>query len=75
VVPVVRQGALDWLTNDEKAVGHAERVAASTAEELSGETVGATAGEADVGLAIRGFTRRANSRYGRVSVRGIRSVR
>jgi hypothetical protein len=53
VVPVVRQGALDWLANDEKAFGHAERVAERTAEELSGETVGATAGEANVGLAIR----------------------
>ncbi len=27
VVPVVRQGALDWLANDQKAFGHAERVA------------------------------------------------
>jgi hypothetical protein len=53
VVPVVRQGALDWLANDEKAFAHAERVADRTAEELSGETVGAVAGEADVGLAIR----------------------
>ena len=53
VVPVVRQGALDWLANDEKAFGHAERVAERTADQLSGETVEATAGEADVGLAIR----------------------
>jgi hypothetical protein len=52
VVPVVRQGALDWLANDQKAVGHAERIAERTAEQLSGETVDATAGEADVGLAI-----------------------
>jgi hypothetical protein len=53
VVPVVRQGALDWLANDQKAFGHAERVAESTAEQLPGETVDAVAGEANVGLAIR----------------------
>jgi hypothetical protein len=53
VVPVVRQGALDWLANDQKAFGHAERIAERTAEQLPGETVDATAGEADVGLAIR----------------------
>ena len=53
VVPVVRQGALDWLANDEKAFGHAERVAERTAEELPGETVETAAGEADVGLAVR----------------------
>ena len=53
VVPVVRQGALDWLANDQKAFGHAERVAERTAEQLSGETVDAVAGEANVGLAIR----------------------
>jgi hypothetical protein len=53
VVPVVRQGALDWLANDQKAFGHAERVAERTAEQLSGETVDAVAGEADVALAIR----------------------
>ncbi|MBA2372388.1 MAG: hypothetical protein H0V71_12190 [Chloroflexi bacterium] len=53
VVPVVRQGALDWLANDQKAFGHAERVAERTAEQLPGETVDAVAGEADVGLAIR----------------------
>ena len=53
VVPVVRQGLLDWLANDQKAFGRAERVAERTAEQLSGETVDAVAGEADVGLAIR----------------------
>ena len=53
VVPVVRQGVLDWLANDEKAFGHAERVAERTAEQLSGETVDAVAGVADVSLAIR----------------------
>ncbi len=53
VVPVVRQGALDWLANDQKAFGHAERVAERTAEQLSSETVDAVAGEADVSLAIR----------------------
>ena len=53
VVPVVRQGLLDWLANDEKAFSRAERVAARTAEELPGETDDAVAGEADVGLAVR----------------------
>ena len=53
VVPVVRQGVLDWLANDQKAFGHAERVADRTAEQLPGETVDAVAGEANVGLAVR----------------------
>ena len=53
VVPVVRQGVLDWLANDQEAFGHAERVAEHTAEQLPGETVEAGAGEADVDLAIR----------------------
>ncbi len=53
VVPVVRQGVLDWLANDEKAFSRAERVAADTAEKLPGETDDAVAGEADVGLAVR----------------------
>ena len=53
VVPVVRQGALDWLASDQKAFGHAERVADHTAEQLPGETVDAVAGEANVGLAVR----------------------
>lgn len=53
VVPVVRQGALDWLANDQKAFGHAERVAERTAGELPGETVETGAGEQNVGLAIR----------------------
>jgi hypothetical protein len=53
VVPVVRQGFLDWLANDEKAFTHAENVAEDTAARLPGETVEAMAGEADVDLAIR----------------------
>jgi hypothetical protein len=53
VVPVVRQGVLDWLANDEKAFSHAERVAERTAAALPGEIVSAQAGEADVELAIR----------------------
>lgn len=53
VVPVVRQGMLDWLANDEKAFGHAREVAERTAEHLPGETADAVAGEANVGLAIR----------------------
>ena len=53
VVPVVRQGALDWLANDQKAFDHAEEVAERTADQLPGEAVEAVAGEANVGLAIR----------------------
>lgn len=53
VVPAVRQGFLDWLANDQRAFDRAEGVAERTAEELSGETVDAGAGEANVGLAIR----------------------
>jgi hypothetical protein len=53
VVPVVGQGFLDWLANDEKAFSHAVGVADAMAEELPGTTVDAGAGESDVGLAIR----------------------
>ena len=53
VVPVVRQGALDWLANDEKAFGRAQQAAERTADQLPGETVETVAGEANVGLAIR----------------------
>ena len=53
VVPVVRQGVLDWLANDQKAFSHAERVAEDTAEQLPGGTIDAVAGEADLDLAIR----------------------
>jgi hypothetical protein len=53
VVPVVRQSALDWLANDQKAFAHAQRVAERTAEELPGEPAEAVAGESDLGLAIR----------------------
>lgn len=53
VVPVVRQGILDWLANDQDAFSHAEEVAEHIAERLPGETVEAAAGEADVELAIR----------------------
>jgi hypothetical protein len=53
VVPVVRQGFLDWLANDEKAFSRAERVAQRTADELPGETAEAVAGEANIGLAVR----------------------
>ena len=53
VVPVVRQGVLDWLANDQKAFTRAEQVAERTAERLPGETAAAVAGEADVALAIR----------------------
>jgi len=53
VVPVVRQGVLDWLANDERAFSHAEEVAERTAEALPGEAVEAIAGEANIELAIR----------------------
>jgi hypothetical protein len=53
VVPVVGQGVLDWLANDERAFSHAVEVADRLAEVLPGETVDAAAGEADVALAIR----------------------
>jgi hypothetical protein len=53
VVPVVRQGFLDWLANDEEAFSRAEQAAERTAESLPGETADAVAGEADVGLAVR----------------------
>ena len=53
VVPAVRQGVLDWLANDERAFSHAQEEAERTAERLPGTTVDASAGEADVELAIR----------------------
>jgi hypothetical protein len=53
VVPVVRQGVLDWLANDQQAFSHAKSVAEEAAAELPGETIEAVAGEADVDLAIR----------------------
>jgi hypothetical protein len=53
VVPVVRQGILDWLANDQRAFSHAEQVAEETAALLPGKTVEAVAGEADVRLAIQ----------------------
>jgi hypothetical protein len=53
VVPVVGQGILDWLANDERAFSEAQETAETTARELPGTTVAADAGEADVALAIR----------------------
>jgi hypothetical protein len=58
VVPVVRQGVLDWLANDQRAFSHAEEVAERTAEQLPGDTMEAVAGEAKVELAIRDARRR-----------------
>ena len=52
-MPVVRQGFLDWLANDQKAFTHAENVAETVAAQLPGDTVESMAGEADVDLAIR----------------------
>jgi hypothetical protein len=53
IVPVVRQGFLDWLAMDERARSEAEASAERTAEVLPGEVVDARAGEADVSLAIQ----------------------
>lgn len=53
VVPVVKQGLLDWLANDERAFAHAAEVAEETADELPAADVEAAAGEANVALAIR----------------------
>lgn len=53
IVPVVGQGFLDWLSNDEKAFAYAEGVAGQVADELPGDTVDARAGESDIALAIR----------------------
>jgi hypothetical protein len=48
VVPVVGQGLLDWLANDEKAFSRADGVAGQVADELPGDTVDARAGESDI---------------------------
>jgi hypothetical protein len=53
VVPVVQQGVLDWLANDERAFGEAEEIAQRTADQLPGQTAEATAGEPNLELAIR----------------------
>ena len=53
VVPVVRQGILDWLANDERAFAHAQDVAARAGSELPAETVETAAGEADLDLAVQ----------------------
>ena len=53
VVPVVRQGVLDWIANDQKALDEAEAIAQRTADKLPGETAEAVAGEPNVELAIR----------------------
>jgi hypothetical protein len=53
VVPVVRQGILDWLANDEQAYGEAREIARRTGEQLPGETIDAGPGEPDIDLAIR----------------------
>jgi hypothetical protein len=52
VVPVVRQGFLDWLANDERAASEAEEEASRLASELPHVT-DARKGEADVMLAIQ----------------------
>jgi hypothetical protein len=52
VVPIVRQGILDWLANDETAYGEAKEIAERTADQVPGEAVDAGAGEPDIDLAI-----------------------
>jgi hypothetical protein len=53
VVPVLQQGILDWLANDQDGFDDAERVAERTARQLRTETADAVTDEANVGLAIR----------------------
>jgi hypothetical protein len=53
IVPVVGQGFMDWLANDENAFARADSVAGEIADELPGDTVDARAGESDIALAIR----------------------
>jgi hypothetical protein len=53
VVPIVRQGILDWLASDEQAYGEAREIARRTGEQLPGETVDTGPGEPDIDLAIR----------------------
>ena len=52
VVPVVQQGFLDWIANDEQAAAAAELSAARLADELP-HVSEAQKGEADVLLAIQ----------------------
>jgi hypothetical protein len=52
VVPVVQQGFLDWLANDERAASEAEEQASRLAGELP-HVADARKGEADVMLAIQ----------------------
>lgn len=52
VVPVVQQGFLDWLANDELAASEAEEEASRLADELP-HVSEARKGEADVLLAIQ----------------------
>jgi hypothetical protein len=53
IVPVIRQGIVDWLANDERAFAEAESVATETGSVLPAERVSARAGESDVALALR----------------------
>ena len=54
VVPVVGQGLLDWLANDEKAFSQAEEVADDVARaSCRARPSRPRPGEADIGLAIR----------------------
>jgi hypothetical protein len=53
VVPVVRQGLLDWLANDQRAFSRAESEAQRLADTLPSAQADAQAGEADVALAIQ----------------------
>jgi len=53
IVPVVGQGFLDWLSNDEKAFATADAAAGEVAEKLPADAVDARAGESDIDLAIR----------------------
>ena len=52
-MPVVQQGFLDWLANDERAASQPRRRPERLADALPGEVAEAKIGEADVMLAIQ----------------------
>ena len=52
VVPVVRQGRLDWLANDERAYVEADQAAAETADHLPGETAESAYADSDLKTAV-----------------------
>ena len=53
VVPVVGEGIIDWLANDEKAFSRAQDEARRLGERIPGETVDTSAGDSNVSLAVQ----------------------